>query len=303
MLRSRTAALACSVAFLAVPCEAALTGADKLSSVYELILGAQFDRADAALKQACPPAPREACLTLDVVSIWWRIQIDPGNKARDGLFSERARGAIKAAEDWTAREPKNAEAWFYLAGSYAPLVQWEVLRGDRLAAARNGNRVRELLEHALALDPALADAHFGIGIYQYYADVASAGAKVLRWFLLLPGGDREKGLAAIDLTRRSGSLLRSEADFQRYLIDIWYEHRPDEAIAILKSLDARYPANPIFLQRLAEVYDTYLHDARASHDAWQTLIDRARDDRVYDSARIILTLKRTLCLTSNFRCP
>jgi hypothetical protein len=307
MLRSRTAARACktgpgirgsgvglaAILFLLVcPVEAALTGADKLSSAYELILSAQFDRADAALKQACPPAPRESCIVLDVVSLWWRIQIDPGDTSRDALFDDRARGAIKSAEAWTDRDPKNAEAWFYLAGSYAPLVQWQVLRGERLGAARNGNRVRQTLEHALALDPALADAHFGIGIYEYYADVASAGAKMLRFLLFLPGGDRVKGLQAIDQTRQSGRLLRGEADFQRYLIDIWYEHRPDEALAILKSLDARYPTNPIFLQRIAEMYQTYFPDARASAAAWQMLIDRARSDRVYDSARVIALAER-----------
>jgi len=279
---------------LACRCDAALTGADKLASVYDLILGAQFDRADAALEQACPPAPKVACTTLEVVSLWWRIQIDPDNTSRDGLFADRARAAIKAAEAWTDRDPKNAEAWFYLAGSYAPLVQWEVLRGQRLAAARNGNRIRELLEHALALDPALTDAYFGVGIYQYYADVASAGAKLLRWLLLLPGGDRVKGLQAIDRTRQSGSLLRGEADFQRYLIDIWYEHRPQDALAILKSLDARYPANPIFLERIAGTYDTYLHDARASAAAWQALLDRARSDHVYDSARVIALAERNV---------
>jgi tetratricopeptide (TPR) repeat protein len=294
MLRSRTAALACSLACLAVPSEAALTGAGKLASVYDLILGAQFDRVEAALKQACPPAPTEACATLEAVSLWWRIQINPNDRSRDRRFEDRARAALKAAEAWTDRDPKSAEAWFYVAGAYAPLVQWQVLRGERLAAARNGNRVREVLERALALDPGLADAYFGVGIYQYYADVASAGAKLLRWFLLLPGGDRAKGLQAIDKTRESGSLLRAEADFQRYVIDVWYEHRPDEALAILKSLDARYPANPIFLQRIAETYDTYLHDTRASTAAWQTLIDRARNDRVYDSARVIALAERNI---------
>ena len=54
---------------------------------------------------------------------------------------------------------------------------------------------------------------------------------------------------------------------------------------LLKSLDARYPANPIFLERIAETYETYLHDPRMSAAAWRTLIDRARTDRVYDAAR------------------
>src|SRR5947208_596282 len=83
---------------------------------------------------------------------------------------------------------------------------------------------REALQETLRLDPTLADAHFGVGVYEYYADVAPAAAKVFRWLLLLPGGDRARGLAAIDETRRNGSLLRAEADFQRYIIDIWYEH-------------------------------------------------------------------------------
>ena len=295
MLKSSSVVRACSVAALlslAAPSEAALTGSDKLAAAYELILSAQFDRADAEIPRACPPAPSEACRVLSVVSLWWRIQIDPDNRSRDSLLNDRARAAVTAAEAWTRREPRNAESWFYLAGAYAPLVQWQALRGERLGAARNGNRVREALQEALRLDPALADAHFGVGVYEYYADVASGAAKMFRWLLFLPGGDRVRGLQAIDETRRSGSLLRAEADFQRYLIDIWYEHTPEDAIAILKSLDTRYPTNPLFLQRLAETYERHLHDAKASAAAWQMLIDRARGDRVYDSARVTALAER-----------
>ena len=273
--------------WFATPAGAALTGGAKLATAYRSILSAQFDRADAEIKQACPPAPAEACRVLGVVSLWWRIQIDPDNRSHDSLFNERAQAAIAAAEAWTKRDPRNAEAWFYLAGSYAPLVQWQVLRGERIGAARNGNRVREALEHALKLDPSLADAQFGIGVYQYYADVAPAAAKVFRWLLLLPGGDRVKGLRAIETTSRSGELMRDEAAFQLYQIDIWYEHKPIEAIALLRALDERHPTNPLLMQRIAETYDNYLHDALASAAAWQTLIDRANHDRVYDAARII----------------
>jgi hypothetical protein len=296
MRKSSSAARACSalalIVLLAAPARAALTGSEQLAAVYDAILSAQFDKADAQIARTCPPAPSEACRVLEAISTWWRIQIDPDNRSRDQLLNDRARAAGKAAEAWTGRDPKNAEAWFYLASSYAPLVQWQVLRGERLGAARNANRTREALEHALELDPAMADAHFGIGVYQYYADVASAGAKILRWLLFLPGGDRVKGLQAIDATRQSGRLLRGEADFQRYLIDIWYEHKPDEALMILRSLDARYPTNPLFLQRIAELYDAYLHDTRASAATWQALIDRAARDPVYDRARVTALAER-----------
>src|SRR5258706_11011226 len=115
MLKSSSVALACSLVALASPAEAALTGADTLASAYELILSAQFDRADAAVARACPPAPEQACQVLEVVSLWWRIQIDPDNRSRDGLLNARAHAAVSAAEAWTRRDPRNAESWFYLA--------------------------------------------------------------------------------------------------------------------------------------------------------------------------------------------
>ena len=270
----------------ATPSEAGLTGAAELSAVYESILDARFDRADEQLKHACPPAPAEACQILDVVSLWWRIQINPENRTDDGVFSERAEAAIAAAERWTKREPQRAEAWFYLAGAYAPLVQWQILRGERVSAARGGNRIRVALERTLAIDPTLADAHFGIGLYYYYAAVAPLGARLVRWLLFLPGGDREKGLNEMSRARDAGELLRGEADYQLHLIYLWYEHRPQDGMALLRSLDQRYPGNPLFLQRIAETYDMYLHDERASAAAWQRLADRASRDRVYDATRV-----------------
>ena len=267
------------------PAQAALSGGPRLAAVYDSIMNAQFDRAETQLKDACPPAPLEACRALDVVSSWWQIQINPANRALDRRLVAQAAAATKAAEAWTVREPQRGEAWFYLAGSYAPLVQWQVLRGERLAAARNGSRIKRALERTVQLDPAIIDAHFGIGLYEYYADVASSAAKVLRWLLLLPGGDRVKGLQDMLRVRNNGELLRGEADFQLYLIYVWYEHQPARGMELLKSLDARFPANPIFLERIAETYETYLHDPQMSAAAWRTLIDRARTDRVYDAAQ------------------
>ena len=74
----------------------------------------------------------------------------------------------------------------------------------KLAAARDGKRIKEALERALALDPQLEDARFGIGLYKYYADMAPAAARFLRFFLLLPGGDRKEGLNEMLRARKRG---------------------------------------------------------------------------------------------------
>src|SRR5262249_40379018 len=183
---------ACLIAILAAypaPSIAALTEPSRLAAVYDTVLAAQFDRVDAQLKQACPPAPTEACSSMAVVALWWQILQTPDSKLLDDRFTRLAEAAVAANQAWTKSEPNRGEAWFYLAGAYAPLVQWRVVRGQRVAAARDGKRIKDALERALELDPSIDDAYFGIGLYHYYADVAPAAAKLLRWLLFLPGGD------------------------------------------------------------------------------------------------------------------
>lgn len=247
----------------------------RLAAVYDTILQARFDRARGEIARSCPPAPPESCLTLAAVALWWEIQLNPNDRRLDKSLESTSATAIDAAERWTRREPQRAEAWFYFAGAHAPLEQWRILRGQRLAAARDAPRLKEALERALTLDPTLQDAYFGIGVYHYYAAVAPAAVKMLRWLLLMPGGNREAGLREMQRAREQGALLAGEADYQLHWLYLWYEHQPDRALALLRGLDARYPSNPLFLQRIAEVERDDRRDHAASIAAWQTLLDRA----------------------------
>ena len=188
-----------------------LTAGPQLARVYDAILDARFDQIPGLLTQTCGPslAPPEACQLLDVVSLWWQIQLDPKNRVHDEQFQTRSDAAIAAIEAWTEREPTRAEAWFYLGGAYGARAQWRVLREERLAAARDGKRIKSSLEQALALDPSLRDAYFGIGLYHYYADVAPAALRMLRWLLLLPGGRPRAGPRG-DAARAQGRTTPAE---------------------------------------------------------------------------------------------
>lgn len=283
-----------AASMLAVPPANGLTEAPRLAAIYDSILDAQFDRAETQLAAACPPAPVEACTAMRAESVWWQIQIDPDDKTLDPRLETLAAAAINASGAWTERDPKRAEAWFYLAAAYTPLVQLRVLRHERMSAARAGSKIKDALEQALTLDPTLGDANLGIGIYHYYAGVAPMYAKILRWLLLLPGGDREKGLKEILIARDRGVLLARQADFELALIYLWYEQRPHDALALFESLDARYPENPVFLERIAALHDDYFHDLDASIAAWTRLRDRARDQHVTSAAVILARADKNL---------
>lgn len=257
-----------------------LRGEESLARAYDFILDARFDQVDAELRRACGPAPPEACQVLASTALWWRILLDPHNRSLDDDFSTSVDRAIRDTEEWTERAPDDAEAWFYLGGAYAARVQWRVLREERVAAARDGKRIKQALERAIELAPGLEDAYFGIGLYQYYADVAPAAAKVLRFFLMLPGGDKTEGLAQMLRARNEGRLLQGEADYQLHLIYLWYERQPRRAIELLRGLQQHYPGNPLFPMSIADIQDIYLHDVIASLDSWRALLELAREQRV-----------------------
>jgi hypothetical protein len=222
-----------------------------------------------------------ACLGLEALSLWWQIQLDLNNRSLDTAFLAAANTAIAEAERWTAAEPQRAEAWFYLGAAYGVRSQYRVYRVERLAAARDGKRIKQSLERALALDPGMHDAEFGIGMYRYYAGVAPAIFRFLRFLLLLPGGDRAGGLAQLERSSRDGVLVRGEAQYQIQVLYLWYEHKSAEALAIIRGLQERYPHNPLFRQIEAEVLDVYFHDHAASLKASEQLLALAQSRAVF----------------------
>ena len=142
---------------------------------------ARFDAAPHGHARACPPAPREACQALATVGAVVADSARSGQpRARRAARTGGRRRAIASAEPLdearAADAPKRGST---SPASYAPLVA--VAGPARRAAARpraTASEIKDALERALALDPTLHDAYFGIGLYHYYADVAPAALKV-----------------------------------------------------------------------------------------------------------------------------
>ena len=270
-----------------------LSETQTLASAYDAILDADFARGEAEMQRACGALPAY-CALVNAASVWWQIALDPDDVSRDARFTQLVEAAIGAGHAWTTREPQRAEAWFALGAAYGARAQWRVLRHERLAAARDGKRIKEALERSLTLDPALFDAKFGLGMYHYYADIGPAALRLLRWLLLLPGGDRRAGLREMLEARDRGFVVRGEADYQLHLIYLWYEQRFHDALALIRSLQQRYPHNPLFVLIEADIHQVYFHDARLSALTLRALIERAERREVNAPALAIRRAEHSL---------
>src|SRR5262245_17343132 len=76
------------------PPPVALTGITGLARAYDAVFDADFDRAAGLIREACPPAPAEACLVLEATRQFWRIQIDPEDRSRDAALEKALTAAI-----------------------------------------------------------------------------------------------------------------------------------------------------------------------------------------------------------------
>ncbi|HUE44401.1 MAG TPA: tetratricopeptide repeat protein [Candidatus Sulfotelmatobacter sp.] len=139
-----------------------------------------------------------------------------------------------------------ADMHFYAGMGDALLARLYSLRAETRTAARYGIRARERLIRAVALDPNLADADFGLGLYNYYADTLSSMAKMLRFFMGIPGGNKQEGIRQLDHAISAGALTPVEARFYLAISLHNYDQKYEQALEASAPLEEKYPTNPIF---------------------------------------------------------
>ena len=87
------------------------------------------------------------------------------------------------------------------------------LRDERRATAQAAVQARSRLLRCLQLDPQMVDADAGLGLYDYYVDTLSGLAKVLRFFMGIPGGKKQDGIRQLQIAMRQGTFAKVEARF------------------------------------------------------------------------------------------
>jgi len=149
---------------------------------------------------------------------------------------------------------ETADMHFYAGMAHAQAARMYSLRGENRATAREGVRGREHLLRALELDPSLSDADLGLGLYNYYVDTLSTIARVLRFFMGIPGGSKQEGIEQLRQAMEHGQLTQAEARFYLAINLHNYDQKYEEALRVITPLVAKYPENPIFLLARGDLF-------------------------------------------------
>jgi tetratricopeptide (TPR) repeat protein len=172
--------------------------------------------------------------------------------ALDREVEARAERALALADVVLRRRPQDQRALFARGAAHAALARYHLFRVHRTDAARASVRMRDAL---LLVDPAGPygeDAQFGLGLYDYYADVLPKFVKLLRFVVGLPAGNKQRGLDQIQRAADKSTFHATEARVQLFEINAYWEEDHDAARAPMAELHDAFPGSPLWGLKLAE---------------------------------------------------
>jgi len=281
----------CSAAFLCAPVRAdklrvtpeALAAADQIYS------GDLEGGREAALRLQLERPEHPIGYLLEAEALWWKIWCTsaefkygmtyPRHRAKlaaDRRYLELAARASSLAEDKIAQHD-TAEMEFYAGMGYALAARLYGLRGEGRNTARAGVRAREHLLRAIAMNADLADADLGLGLYNYYIDTLSAAARVLRFFMGIPGGNKKEGIRQLQHAIEEGVLVPPEARFYLAINLHNYDHQYGRALEVIDPLVKKYPSNALFQLAQGDLF-AKLGRKKLARDSYQAARDAALND-------------------------
>ena len=203
---------------------------------------------------------------LESEALWWRIwcasadfkygMTDARRRAKyaaDQHYFELAAKASSLAEARN-KQHETAEMQFYAGMADAAAARLYALRVENRNAARAGVRARDHFIRAKTLDASLADADMGLGLYNYYVDTLSAMARVLRFFMGIPGGSKQEGVRLLENAIADGVLTPNVARFYLALNLHRYDLQYEKALRVISPLAEKYPANPLLQLARGDLY-------------------------------------------------
>jgi tetratricopeptide (TPR) repeat protein len=215
---------------------------------------------------------------------WWRIVSDIGNASYDDRFLGELDKVIDLCEARLDKNEDDLTALFYKGGALGFQGRLYGNRGDWIKAANAGRNALPIVQRTYALAPGNSDVLFGIGIYNYYAELVPEIYPFVKPFMIFfPKGDRTKGIAQLRTAAAEGRYANTEASYFLLQLMFNFEKNYAEALPLALKLHARYPNNPLFHRYIGRVA-TAMENPTLGEKTWGEILDAVKEKkRGYDA--------------------
>lgn len=256
-----------------------------LDRLYDLDLDAA-ERELGALAARHPNHPAGPLLV--ALADWWRVQLDPDDTSRDAALEARIDEVLRLAEVRLERDPDDPDGLFFQAAGLALRGRLASQRERLVPAAWDGKRALGLVRKLAEIQPANRDLLFGLGAYDYCAEVVPDRYPLFKPLVpFFPRGDRERGLAQLEEVKSGGRFARAEAAW--LLAQLHFQFEEDRAASLeqVRWLRGRYPGNALFHAFEARIHARW-QDCDRAEPVFRAVLTRAAEGRTgYNSAREI----------------
>lgn len=248
-----------------------------------LFLDAKFDEGIALLKKLEKPGKRTPAVPFFIANgYWWKIFrvyiYDKYTKTTpfDNDFNRYLEETISRAEAQLDRNPRDVQALFYIGNAYSLKSRVKGLRGSYFSAGRDAAKGKRYLEDVLKIEPSQYDTYYNLGVYNYLSGALPGYAKVLKIFLFLPGGSKERGLSLLKLAGQKSTYFNAEAQLllARFYAD--FEDQPSDAARIVQVFHKNHPGNAWFDYWLGTLYSDELNEYDRAEEIYVNILDQCQ---------------------------
>lgn len=187
---------------------------------------------------------------------WWAIQLEPDDPSQDKLVFQGMERVVDLCEKRLRKNPQDMDALFFKAGAHALRGRLHADRKHWLRSARDGQQALRALQTVVKHDPDNHDLYFGLGLFDYLADVVPKQHKILRPFArLFPKGNKDRGITELERAMKHGQFVSTEAGYALLQVHYVFEKDYMASLRYVHWLRARHPDNSIFHVYEGRIYE------------------------------------------------
>ncbi len=239
-----------------VPPELVTVYSKQIDEGIELIYNLEFDKADKIFTEIVNKDAKSPVGHFFIgMTLWWRMMLDMDNTDYDDRFSDLMEKVIDVCDERLERNSQDVEALFFKCGALGFRGRLRANRESWLKAASDGKDALPLVNTLRKIDKENYDVLFGLGLYNYYAEVIPEKIPAVKPLaLLFPKGDKKKGIAQLEMSAEKSRYARTESLY--FLLQIYYSYERDflKALQYAKQLREKYPKNSVFYAYLGRAY-------------------------------------------------